>query len=118
MEGNRLLGGFVGSSPEGKIKDCFAIGKIKGNTVVGGFIAEYINTVETSYAAVNIVATRNAGGFVANPDKKEVKDCYYYADLAQWEDFSGSKSIGFDDYITEDTFENWDFENTWILLEK
>ena len=117
IEGDRFLGGFVGLCKEGTIHDCFSIGRLKGEAVVGGFIGSNAHKISTSFAAVNIDANYYFGGFLAVNEVKDMQDCYYYKDLAQCEDITGCNPISFHDIVTENTFKNWDFENTWIMPE-
>ena len=118
MIGKNGVGGLVGSSHDGTIRNCFATGAVKGNRSVGGLVGNNSDLVRTSYSVgpVEILDTTevvDVGGLVG----------WGEADSSYWNvEFSGldtsSGGTGLSDVAMKkfESFFGWDTE-IWTIDE-
>ena len=121
------------------IRKCFAEGNICGDWV-GGLVGNPGNQpMEDCYSLVDMSGRYNVGGITAF-GAKYCKNCYYYGNIENGNPISGGDSSGtasgayycseqgtdpnpgtigktYAELLKKETYEGWDFENTWYIEE-
>ncbi len=123
--GYRYIGGLVGNSNRAVITYCYATTIVQGNESVGGLLG--VNnrcTVTNCYATGNVSGSSYLGGFVGDIYSGTFDSCY-------WDTLSTGMSVGFaynsgtfnavgkatSEMFQANTFDGWDFTNTWNIQE-
>jgi len=114
VKGTERVGGLVGYS-NGPISNSYATGNVMGTESVGGLVGyNYDGLIINSYAAGNVTGGGNVGGLVGHNDGGIVINSYYKSETSDIDDGRGiSKTL--EDMRRGDTFEGWDFNNTWYI---
>lgn len=130
--GDTSSGGFIGSlyTESGKpslFEDCYALGNVSAVdgtfAFTGGFVGETYGGSPTlvtmqrcfSKGAVSVLSTGEAGGFAGSVEANIFADNYYDSQTSGFSDTKGASPKATAAMQTEGTFENWDFEDTWII---
>jgi len=130
--GSTSSGGFIGSlyTESGKpslFEDCYALGNVSAvdgaYAFTGGFVGETYGGSPTlvtmqrcfSKGAVSVLSTGEAGGFAGSVEANIFADNYYDSQTSGFSDTKGASPKTTEAMKTEDTFENWNFEDTWII---
>ncbi len=112
--GNSMVGGLVGYNHRGTVSNSYAMGNVTGmgSGPVGGLVGYNGGTVSNSYATGNI--TGNGGGLV-EINYGTVSGSYYDKETTGRTIGNGiGKTTA--EMKTKSTYEGWDFENTWAML--
>ncbi len=75
VNGDRNVGGLVGFSWFGTIKNCYATGDMSGGWYVGGLVGENGGTVLNCSATGNLTSDSRSGGLVGY-NKGTIQNCY------------------------------------------
>jgi hypothetical protein len=117
-------GGLVGNN-DGKIKNCYATGNVEGTRYLGGLIGDNTTDgiIENCYAAVSIIEKISEDlpsgyfGGLTGRNLFEIINSYFDSDLYTHE----LNGVGFPKSSIEmknkETYENWDFNDIWIIDE-
>ncbi|MCF7956622.1 MAG: hypothetical protein K9M75_12535 [Phycisphaerae bacterium] len=117
----------------GSITDCFVLGTsvtIEGIDGIGGFCnSNGMGLIENCYVAGNVDLTPSgsgASGFARDLGGPGIHSCYYNMDLTTFTNIFMDASTGDDgsgmgrttkEMLTQDNYVDWDFENTWAMIE-
>ena len=119
------IGGLVGTYFGGEIVDSYATGDVSGNQYVAGLVG-YLNndvSVEYCYSAGAISGNHNAGGFAGFYDSAPISESYWDSSASGLTNPVGAGSAtGITGYTSSEmavqsNFTNWDFEDTWSIVE-
>ena len=125
-------GGFAGSvytesTDPSLFEDCYALGNVSAvdgvSAFAGGFVGEIYGecasaiTIQRCFSkgAVSLLSAGEAGGFAGNIEDSIFIDNYYDSETSGFSDTKGASPKTTEAMKTEDTFENWNFEDTWII---
>lgn len=75
VTGKTEVGGLVGYNENGRIENCYATGEVKGEDFVGGLVGRSTGTVQNSYAAGNVESNKSAGGILGTGWDGIVQNC-------------------------------------------
>ncbi len=121
VTGSGRVGGLIGTSI-GTITGSYAMGRVEGEESVGGLVGLNTGTITDSYATGNVIGVDEryeiVGGLVgSNPDGDV--DYSYYDKETTGQSNSTDKGIPktTEEMMQQDTFEGWDFEETWGIIE-
>jgi hypothetical protein len=105
-------GGLVGVN-FGTISNSYATGNVAryiGNDSFGGLVGGNIGTVSNSYATGSVQGTGNLVGGLVGSNTGTVSSSY----IPRKTDIGIGKTVA--EMKKQDTYEGWDFENTWIIV--
>lgn len=115
------LGGMVGATAHSTILNSYATGNVSGVRAVGGLVGEVWNNVsiEHSYATGAVTGNSEVGGLVGVPgfDLFTVVNSYYNRDTSGQSDTGKGEPRTTDELKQQATFTDWDFTDTWKLIE-
>lgn len=119
------LGGIVGRlSGSGEIRNSYSnvnIYKSSANNI-GGLVGVLIGSVINSYSSGNLTgggtqATRDIGGLIAYERSGSVINSYWSIVDSGLEVSDGGTGLSEADMRNSNSFESWDFSDTWIIEE-
>lgn len=125
--GRVFSGGIVGNAYSGSIKNTYNIMPVAvydNNKTYAGGIAGDINNCDVMccYNIGSVIATDYDGGIFGTVASSNVKSCYFLNlnNLSFGSSFDSVETRGctLDEMKNKETFENFDFDNTWIIDEK
>lgn len=120
VSGDYLIGGFGGSVYGLGLKaiNCYATGGAVGQTMVGGFLGDnFEGTIINSYSCGAVAGSENIGGFVGS-NYNGVYEQVFWDTITSGQIFSSAgQGLNTFDMMIEETFQNWDFIDTWKILE-
>lgn len=111
-------GGLIGAS-FATVKNCFASGDVvkSGNHrvyMVGSLIGELAGSVFNCYATGTVVESETGGGLVGVASGT-VRNAYYTFEHSGYTDTGKGTPISAIQLLQENTFEGWDFTDTWVM---
>jgi len=129
-----FFGGFCGhlySSPDlpytSLIMNCFSTGNIRANSRVGGFCGgmesfypRSMTEIRNCYSLGEPIGGSYVGGFCGRREGDGVyptSNCYWDNSTSNIHESDGGESIKTSDMKKEETYNNWDFDNIWCILE-
>lgn len=121
VEGGRVAGGLAGLNG-GEIRRSFAVGSVAGGSNVGGLVGGmgFGGEIEESYAAGAVDdGARMPGGLVGVADDADpaVTNSYFDEDTSGAERSDGGEPLATGAFGERESFEDWDFDDTWELAE-
>ncbi len=129
VEGSVDVGGLVGHN-RGFVYDSYAMGTVQGNTYIGGLVGYHERycsnggqrVIARSYGLGDPQGSNWVGGLVgilatcSGRPNSRIDDSYY--DEAVGSDSVGGTGMPLQDFGTESSFHEWDFDTVWILEEE
>lgn len=128
IEGTSKVGGLVGYDEGGGniISNCYVNANIKAETWYdnGGIVSGSSYTIEDCYFNGSVDGEKRSGPIInaannANTtlsSNTKITDCYYNSDLCTINvPTGGGTGLKTSDFADATKFENWDFENTWVI---
>jgi predicted transcriptional regulator len=127
----RDTGGLVGRNVGGRISDCYSIGPVIGNCMVGGLVGENLldtiwnyqgyqiveyGTITDSYSTGMVSGVNDTGGLVAY-NEGIVNSSYWDIPLSNCATSAGGIGKNLGELMKQATFEGWDFAGTWDIQE-
>ncbi len=115
IKGGDLTGGMVGGN-NGTVSNTYITGSVEGTEYVGGLIGGNGGTVSNSYSTANVTGEQNRGGLIGQ-NYGDVYNSYWNTETSGQTSSSGGQGRTTDDMVWEygvDTYEDWDFDNTWF----
>ncbi|MBI9017473.1 MAG: hypothetical protein JEZ07_09465 [Phycisphaerae bacterium] len=108
--------GLVGEN-YGFISNTFATGTAKAtNYGAAGFVGINNASIATSYSTTKVIG--NGGGFIGSQSSSAtVIDCYWDVYLSGKNNSAGGAGRYIGQMLQQTNYPNWDFENTWEILE-
>ncbi len=109
---------FVGGS-RGIIADCYATGDVAGDEAVGGLAGGSTGDISNSFAAGNVTGEDKLSGLVGRTFwfGGAIENCYYDKSTTGRDDTDSGMPKATDKMMRKDTFDGWDFDNTWAIEE-
>jgi hypothetical protein len=146
VTGGWYVGGVVGRNIQGTIQLCYATGNIIGGNSVGGLVGDTEGgSISNGYAAGNATGGMAVGGLIGYLWQTSVSNCYAIGAVGGGNfdhgglvgyNFGGSVTNSFWNIetsgqsgssggtgkttlqmTTQTTFINWDFDDTWSIIE-
>ncbi|EEL84299.1 prepilin-type N-terminal cleavage/methylation domain-containing protein [Bacillus paranthracis] len=117
VKGQDFVGGITGELTKSGIQDSYFIGKVSGNNHVGGLSGsiEPHTLILRIYVSVEVTGKTNVQPIIGSVDPTN-PDLYVYYNNDKSNIYS---SLGTGKTTVElqkkETFQNWDFTNTWII---
>jgi hypothetical protein len=109
-------GGLVGQN-KGNIKDSYAvISFVSGRKVIGGLLGSNEGKVTNSYSGCQVSGKKQIGGLTGE-DRGEIVKSYYDQNITGQSDTGKGRAKLTKEMMEKDTFEGWDFEDTWTIDE-
>ncbi len=87
QQADRITGGLVGRNRRAHLKNCYAAGEVTGN-YSGGIVGVCVG---------------------------EIENCYYNRDVSRQPDRGKGEALSPEEMSQQESFKNWDFNNTWII---
>ncbi len=113
------VGGLVGlSHAEGNISNTFSAGEVTGHNSVGGLVGynDENSIIRKSYARGLVTGDEYVGGLIGN-NFGEVENSYYDKQTTGQEDENKGIPLLTEEMKSPDSYEEWDFQDTWRLVE-
>lgn len=112
-------GGLVGFNGNGTITSCYATGTVSGQRGVGGLVAfNGSGVISSCFAMGSVSGHLGVGGLVWSNDVGSVTLCYWGIDATGQSSSEGGgegrSTVDMAYPYAENTYEDWDFENTWV----
>lgn len=110
-------GGLIGYFRAGTVRDCFSWTSVNGSTS-GGLLGHNGGFVERTYSVGKVVGSENRVGGLVGINQGNISVSYYNQTVSGQNDHSGKgepKSTV--EMKNKDTYEGFDFENTWECFE-
>ncbi len=115
--GNNYGGGLVGVMEHGDVLDSYAFVAVNGNEYVGGLIGSGWNSIVTNcFSTGTVQGNDNTGGMIGS-GQFTVNDSYWDIDTSNQNDSEGGSSRNTDQMLDEENYDNWDFDNTWSIID-
>ncbi len=119
------VGGLVGFLKTSLLTDSYANGNVSGNSYVGGLSSIFSVEGETEFEITNSYATGKVigvpfGGLVNTivaGSLDSVVDSYWDTESSEQTSSNGGEPKTTAEMISQSTFTNWDFINTWTIEE-
>jgi len=109
-------GGLVGEN-KGLISDCYSTGSVSGQSSVGGLVGRNTGTIKYSYSTGVVSGSGvDIGGLVGN-NALFVIDSYWDTETSGKSNSDGGTPRTTADMMTGGNFQNFDFANTWGIVE-
>jgi hypothetical protein len=123
VNGNNEVGGFCGSIYS-VVSDCYATGDVNGQNNVGGFCGslDYVNPehwirmIEKCYSKGSVSGDNDVGGFCGF-NEREVVSSFWDTQTSGISASAGGEGKTTAEMMTQSTYEGWDFEEVWCLVE-
>lgn len=121
-EGNTLsMAGGITSFNYGTVSDCYSNADIYSTGVSGGISATNSGNLINCYTTANKVFGKTSGGISGNGQNSFFSGCYYPKDkipsgIADG-NHDGIIGVNTQDLYIQSTFEFFDFENMWIMID-
>lgn len=120
---DRRIGGLVGRiRDDGIIRDCYALGDVDGGEAVGGLVGELVESsdevpeVHRSYSVGTPTGDGDVGGLIGrNADDSDVVNSYWDEVTGEMSTSDGGSPLATDDFDDESNFDDWDFDDVWIV---
>jgi hypothetical protein len=127
---NDRVGGFCGAN-EGRnnkaiIKDSYSTGSVSGGRYVGGFCGSNSSDnnssviIENCYCLGKISGNKNYSGFCgiqSGKGEQFVINSYWDTQTSGITESDGGEGKATPEMMMQSTFENWDFDNVWCIVE-
>jgi len=114
------VGGFSGTDFLGTISDCYSIGSVQGmDENIGGFVGKLHGGILSNCYSLGYVSVseRYYGGFVGNNGSGEVEKCYWDVESSNVDFSYGGIGKTTEEMKKKSTYNGWDLENTWNIVE-
>ncbi len=119
VDGSNCIGGLVGDSEGGLIFDNYATGDASGGFSVGGLVG-YVwqTTIDNTYAIGGVSGSMDAGGLIGYNFGGTVSHSFWNTETSGQTSSSGGTGKTTEEMILQETFSEWDFDNTWSIIEE
>jgi hypothetical protein len=133
VSGYSYVGGFCGVNFTNygiaRLSDCYAIGDVTGNDkFIGGFCSKNylldssvaLSIIERCYSTGYLSGNSNLGGFCVFQDTSnfsKITSCYWDTQTSGITESDGGEGKTTAEMMMQSTFENWDFDNIWCIVE-
>lgn len=119
-------GGLAGSNI-GDIENSYATGNVNGNRRVGGVVGDnsdnasgsHVGMITNSYSTGMATGSSNVGGLVGRLDAGFIIDSYWDEETSgidmDDDDSGAGEPLTTAEFDSEDTFEEWDFDEIWLI---
>jgi len=112
-------GGLVGIN-EGIILNSYALGEVSGDERIGGLVGENRGAeslIQKSYSAVRVSGEKKTGGLVGKHADGTIESSYYDEETSGQSDEGKGTPRTTAEMKQQATFEGWDFEEIWDIME-
>ncbi len=132
VTGSEYVGGLVGFNRTGTISNSYATGSASGTSYVGGLVGfNNCGTITNTYATGSVGGSTQVGGLVGYNSAGTVTNNLWDVDTTGQDNGVGNVANGssgatglsttellnLDNYTTANGNPNWDFTNTWYLVD-
>ena len=109
--------GYLG---EGTMENCYNTGAVSGGEKAGGITALNTAAMKNCYNVGSVSSEGGSSGGVTADNRSTVHGCYYLEGTADGgigdENQDGAaEALTAEEFASQTSFENWDFESTWII---
>jgi hypothetical protein len=121
------VGGLVGSSYAGLIKNSYSGGTVTGNDMVGGLVGNSSaglphltwigNTISNSYSTALVNGNTNVGGLIGSESGSTISDSYWDTQASGQATSAGGTGKTTAEMKQQATYANWDFDKVWTIDE-
>lgn len=115
------IGGLVGSQwNNGSISNSYSTGNMAGDSHVGGLVGSNYDhcTVLNSYSLGNVAGDFNPGGLIGTNLAEELTiNSYWNIETSGMENSWGGEGKTTEEMLLQNTFVDWDFNETWSIME-
>ena len=122
------VGGFGGQITE-HVVDSYALGDVRGNDDVGGFVGDLNGSgsfsdglLHACYSFGEPIGSETTGGLVASNTFGEVSASYWNSETSNTTDSDGGQALTDDQFSDQSTFDDpsdpndaWNFDDTWEM---
>ena len=116
--GLREIGGLVGLNDiSGAIVDCYFLGRVIGDSCIGGLAGINQGAVSKCYSAGAVHGITDVGGLVGGGDANGVTDSLWDYEASGQTASAGGQGRTTLEMRQRLTFMNWDFINVWGIVE-
>lgn len=117
--GKGTVGGLVGSEYSSVISDSYSAGYVEGWYQVGGLVGRiYQGEVENAYSASRVVSTMSgAGGAFGDGASQNIQSVFFDIETTGQEESAAAMGKTTARMTSQATFEGWDFEEVWEIVE-
>jgi len=118
ISGNSYIGGIVGNN-NGNINNCYSTMSVTASIeIVGGLVGYNEQEITLCYSTGAVFGTTNHGGLIGkNMDWGIVSDCYWDIETSGQTTSNGGLGKTTAEMKQQLTFVDWDFVNTWGILD-
>lgn len=114
-------GGLVGVNDDATIKDSYSTTGVSGRNDLGGLVGEYNYTeyglIENSYSTGRVLGESNIGGLIGSGPETNIENCYWDTIVSGINVSAAGEGRDTEDMTSQNTFINWDFVDTWEIIE-
>jgi len=123
VSGTENCGGMIGVSYDSDIISSYSNSGVEGDLNIGGF-AGYVGLSPTPVAPANIIdsystgqvnGNTNVGGFLGVSNQADITNSYWDIESSGQSTSAGGEGKLTVEMVQHDTFDNWDFQNTWEI---
>jgi len=108
--GDTVVGGLVGFNL-GTITNCYVTALVSGTNSVGGLVGRNFETITNCYSTSSVTGEGVVGGLVGgNYSKGKITNCYSTGSVTGYDDVGGL--VGWNEYGREFTSSFWDIETS------
>jgi len=121
-EGSKLsMAGGITSFNYGTISDCYSNADIYSNDISAGISATNSGNLINCYTTASKVFGKTFGGICALDQNSFISGCYYPIDHIDQGVSTGNSSgiigVNSEELLLQNTFEDFDFENMWVMID-
>ncbi len=114
-------GGLVGVNDDATIINSYSTTGVSGRNELGGLVGEYIYTeyglIENSYSTGRVLGESNIGGLIGSGPDTNIENCYWDTIVSGINVSAAGEGINTEDMVSQNSFTNWDFVDTWEIIE-
>ncbi len=117
VTGHERVGGLTGFS-SGSISSSYAESEVSGSRYAGGLVGRnWFGSILKSLATGIITGDRDIGGLIGSNYQGQITGSYYDTETTQQIDTGKGIPKSTEEMMQKDTFEEWDFDKTWDIIE-
>ena len=124
VSGENNVGGLVGRGENTLLKNSYALGNVSGESYVGGLVGYYSNSdITNAYSTGEVKGDNKVGGLAGYANSySNITNSFWDIDTSKQTTSDGgigiySSTENSINAFTEATYTNWDFDNTWFIID-
>ena len=125
INGNSQVGGFTGVNTQGSITHSYTKGDVSADEYsAGGMVGDNNGTISETWSSGSVEAGSEAGGLIGRNFDGPVSGNYWNSETSGTESGVGDGSVDGITALTpsemrlQDSFEDWNFDDTWKIDEE